>query len=577
MIRKFHLLFIALLLLGSAMAAPVDIERARKFAASYMGMETKSVSELKLIWSPKAEGDPTSSPAFYVFNRPGNGFVMVSGDDLIMPVLAYSDRHPFKVEDMPDNIRNWMKEIQNGVKKVREQGIRRSRTVAEAWTGNSRLSTKGVPAVELETAQWDQNAPYFNETPIVPGKGHTLTGCVATAMSIVARYHRWPEAGQGTTPAYSYMGSPSVPENTLGRKYDYDKMPLSAPYTMEQGKAIAALMYDMGTTVKMNYGIDGSGADCYEIPGALSTYMSYSKRALVYDRDGYSDSEWIALLKNDLDRSRPIMYSGYSGSMDGHEFVLHGYDSEDKFAVNWGWGGYCNGYFSINYLVTPDYAFTYYHTAVLGVEPDKDGSSVYQPLMCTYPYDKYSGLECSTTSFTPGEIFNCTVCIANMAPVTMKGVIYIAAYDRNDTMIEKVSVEIPIELEKGYLTYYSNIPCRITRTINVGDRLHVAYRSDDLDEVYWARKYDSTAVDTIILREGGYTPAEIASFSSLSVDRKNGTVTVSSADEITFRVESTSGNTEQTGKSMTFPYVSGTNYKISLSQGGDPYVFDLKF
>ena len=113
--------------------------------------------------------------------------------------------------------------------------------------------------------------------------------------------------------------------------------------------AVATLMYHCGVSVDMNYSPNGSGAGDAIVAEALKTYFNYSTETVYHNRSEYSNNNWIAMLKNDLNLNRPIWYCG-SGSGGGHAFVFDGYNNSNYFHVNWGWGGYCDEYYTINNL-----------------------------------------------------------------------------------------------------------------------------------------------------------------------------------------------------------------------------------
>lgn len=87
-------------------------------------------------------------------------------------------------------------------------------------------SGPGTPVKVLETALWDQSDPYNRLCPEVNG-ALSLTGCTATALAIVMRYHKWPVRGTGTLPGYTTVSYGAwVDEVKLGHAYDWDNMPL---------------------------------------------------------------------------------------------------------------------------------------------------------------------------------------------------------------------------------------------------------------------------------------------------------------------------------------------------------------
>ena len=70
------------------------------------------------------------------------------------------------------------------------------------------------------------------------------------------------------------------------------------------------------------------------------------------ERDNYSLEDWMNLLDAELQAKRPVMYSGNSSTV-GHQFVCDGSDGDGLYHINWGWGGYQDGYFDIS-LLNPD-------------------------------------------------------------------------------------------------------------------------------------------------------------------------------------------------------------------------------
>ena len=139
-------------------------------------------------------------------------------------------------------------------------------------------------------------------------------------------------------------------------------------------------MYSAGVAVEMVYGTTYSGAYLFQ-PGSMQTteqypavdvalrnnfYYKYTTNG-VFLRD-YTPSEWIALLKMELNAGRPLIYGGYASNGGGHAFILDGYDASDQFHVNWGWGGNYDGYFAIGNL-NPGVPLNNNNIAIIGIEP----------------------------------------------------------------------------------------------------------------------------------------------------------------------------------------------------------------
>jgi hypothetical protein len=97
------------------------------------------------------------------------------------------------------------------------------------------------------------------------------------------------------------------------------------------------------------------------------------------EKTGYTQTAWENLLKAELDADRPIEYAGYDNSGGGHAWVCDGYQGTNYFHMNWGWGGYGNGYFYLTNLNPPGYTFTWGHNVLTQIQPNP---SLY-PINCS--------------------------------------------------------------------------------------------------------------------------------------------------------------------------------------------------
>ncbi len=403
--REFTFIAILISLSITAMAKHVDLETAKSVAATFW---MKNVQKGNIQKSGIEFRDITEQTEFaniYILNTNG-GFVIVSADDVAKPILGYSQQGVFNPENIPANAKSWLRNYCYEIQYAIDNNIETSEENREAWNnlrngaGLTPRSTRTVS--QLLTTYWNQR-PYYNALcPYDEEEGElSVTGCVATAMAQLMKYWNWPLHGTGSHsytsedhPEYGTMSADF--ENTT---YDWDNMPnyLSEESSSTEINAVATLMYHCGVSVEMMYSAMGSGAYTISYDGqldycteyALKLFFRYKSdlhgeyRSFEYeDENGdtltyeaYTDSEWIAMLKEDLDSLRPIIYTGH-GNLGGHAFVFDGYDSNDLFHVNWGWGGYADGYFSVDALEPDpggigggDYLFYLDHTAVFGVEP----------------------------------------------------------------------------------------------------------------------------------------------------------------------------------------------------------------
>ncbi len=291
-----------------------------------------------------------------VLNFAEGGFLIIGTEDAFEPVLAYSPDGDFNLRNMAPGARFWLDNYAGILSQLRKSGASADESVAAKWNELQRPDSKGTRSIvvsPLLASKWNQSQ-YYNDlcpadedSPVGYG-GHVPCGCVALAMASIIHYFRYPETSQGGTHGYySNYGYLSV--NYSNQHYSYDAMPYSL---IKANNEVAKLIYHCGVAVDMSYYPDGSGAQSSDARDVLKNNYKYSSDIQAVNRSGwwgggYSNSEWIALLKEDLDNHYPILYSGYNDE-GGHAFVCDGYDSDNLFHFNFGWGGTNNGYFTVN-------------------------------------------------------------------------------------------------------------------------------------------------------------------------------------------------------------------------------------
>lgn len=187
--------------------------------------------------------------------------------------------------------------------------------------------------------------------PKYDGTNLSATGCVATAMAQVMMYWKYPnelktDINEYETSTHEF----TVAGELKGQKYDWDNMLptyTNNNYTQTQADAVAKLMLHCGKAVEMDYG-EESGA--IVTPGRLAKYFGYdSDLMLDLMRSCFTLAEWTAIIDKELQAKRPILYSGRTTN-GGHQFVCDGSDGNGLYHINWGWGGYQDGYFDITIL-----------------------------------------------------------------------------------------------------------------------------------------------------------------------------------------------------------------------------------
>lgn len=283
-----------------------------------------------------------------LFEFTNGGFIIISADDVIAPVLAYSTENSVDFKNMAPGVSYWIEVYKNEIlalKKIKSIG---TDEILSQWN-DLLLDSKATTSIVVQpliTAKWNQNKYYNQYSPRDNSSPNGYdnkvpVGCVALAMSMIMYYYRYPESGQGTHTNYSDYGSHYVNYNLV--TYDYNAM--SDELTTYNGE-VSKLIYHCATSVDMMYAADGSGAYTQDVPYAIKSYFKYSNNTSLLSRSSYTQATWLAKIKENLDSKKPLYYAG-SSSEGGHAFVCDGYDSDGLCHFNFGWGGSGNGFFSI--------------------------------------------------------------------------------------------------------------------------------------------------------------------------------------------------------------------------------------
>lgn len=357
--KNFLLLLSLMLLLSvSAIAGPRSYQQAKAIAqrqAAMLGIEMDAEVTASAKAAPRMSVSSAVSPSatcYYVFaNGEDKGFTIVSGDDRMPEVVGYSAQGTYDPDHLPANYVGFMKAYQETVEALLKGDAQVSGGLAEVRQWRAERAGSAAVAPLLGGIKWNQGAPYNNMCPLYDGTNRSVTGCVATAMAQVMMYYQYPKELKTTIKAYNTQTyGIQIPEISSGATYDWDNMLpdySKSDYSSAQADAVAKLMYHCGAAVKMNYG-PSSGANV--TPIILATYFGYDAD-LMQDltRTVFTLQQWMTLIDNELKAKRPILYSGQA-SDGGHEFVCDGSDGKGLYHINWGWGGYQDGYFDLTIL-----------------------------------------------------------------------------------------------------------------------------------------------------------------------------------------------------------------------------------
>ena len=371
------LLLVAICL--QAEAGPIDIHQARGLAAQFLKSHHPEAQLEDDTFAPtrKRMGGADAGaelPVYYVFNAVDDaGFVVVSADDRTSPILGYATFGRFDATAMPPNVQAWM------------DGYAQQIAAMDSYAESLQHEGEGrAPIAPLLTTQWNQTAPYNDMCPNQRGS-RTATGCVATAMAQVMKYHEWPAEATATIPAYTtYSAKINLPE-LVPTVFQWSDM----RDTYEQNDyatAVAELMRYCGQALQSDFDVHATGAYLADVPQALTAYFNYDVGVKFLYQSNYPVSEWEDIIYAELQAERPVLHAGTSMG-GGHAFVCDGYDGEGLFHFNWGWGGMYDGYFKLALLApgtgatgggTED-GFSYDQRIVTGIQPPAGMTSALQP------------------------------------------------------------------------------------------------------------------------------------------------------------------------------------------------------
>ena len=406
MLKKITL-FAALLfsLCYYSVANTVSVSTAKNVATSiYNSVSQSGVSAISLLYT---ESNEQGEALYYVFDvNNHSGFVIISAEDAVHPLLAYSTEGGFEKPTAQTSVAGFLNGMKQQISWAKANGAVAKPSVEEAWANAAKLSPANAAAklkgsvsalgtvtyssvAPLLQTTWNQS-PYYNDS--CPSKA--LTGCVATAMAQIMKYWNYPTKGTGSS-SYCDCKNGGYSENygTLSANYgattyNWNLMPKALAgnsAVADSIGAVAQLMYQAGVSVEMDYSPTESGANVITADDTICAQRSFVKY-FGYDpltirglkRGTYADSTWISIIMDDLTKGRVVQYVGDSGTQ-GHTWLLDGYNSvTNTFHMNWGWGGYANGYYNLNNLnAEPGYVvFNSGHEILVGIQPIRNAAPV---------------------------------------------------------------------------------------------------------------------------------------------------------------------------------------------------------
>ncbi len=484
---------------GKQISQNAALSAARKYS------RTGQVAPAKNLRS-----DKTNNAPYYAFNLE-QGYVIVSGDDEMTELVGYAENGFFDAENVPPQMQLWLNGYAEYVAAV-QSGKAKARKIL--------LSDSPSVVVEpLVTTKWNQDAPFNNFAPEYTDDNNNTqrcaTGCAATAMAQIMKFHNWPEQGVGHY-SYEHQSFGTISSNFSEHVYDWTNMIdryNNGEYSNVQADAVALLMKDCGVSLNMNYG-PVSGASIYSYTPAFKNYFRYSSRTV--NRSGCETAEFTKIITDELQEGRPIIYCG-TGEDGGHAFVVDGYDTNYFLHVNWGWGGYSDGYFDMNYMDPAGLgigggsgAFKWNQGIVLA-RPLKDGVEPYefiQQLCFVLFNDVQGGIFCEQ-EMPANKGDDVTILLrntANLSGESFFGSLNVGVFDNsgalvtmgNEERIENNNGEL-LEFQSGSL-YSVDLPMTLN-TAGIADGNYIVRAMSKANGDVW-RKFASTDCLNMTVADG---------------------------------------------------------------------------
>ena len=402
--KKAFVLLAAAALALTARTAPVTVSEARQAAQSWASRGAVLGARLGAGVERASALSLSSGERAYAVKMTGGGTVFVAADDDLGPVVAFTaatndfstvdERSPlWALLNRDAALRAFVRT--NAAAQATLRAAKAAAAASAKADSTSATPLTSAPSdlrvAPLVRSQWYQETAngklcQNRYTPVLKTGQHALCGCVATAMSQIMRYHRFPTASVAPVTRTCYVNiyaattvkDPNCVTNltTQGGVYDWDSMPLvpDAGATDAQCEAIGKLTSDAGISAYMSYGTD--------VFGSSSTFDHLAAKALT-EVFGYADADYYAtreisssstamqqgLLAN-FDAGLPVLM-GISGD-GGHAIVGDGYGYENGTLyvhLNMGWAGQGDYWYNLPDIAADDFHFTIFDDMVFNIIP----------------------------------------------------------------------------------------------------------------------------------------------------------------------------------------------------------------
>ncbi|MCF8331309.1 MAG: C10 family peptidase [Bacteroidales bacterium] len=359
------IIFIISLILGIAtlQAQHVNNTKAKEIAAGFLNNQQAVKTAVTISDLTADQYLVDGRTIAYIIQNSGDGFVIVSGDKRQKPVIGFSLKNNIDILNLPPAMQTWL----DGYSDISLINRPEHPEWQKISLGSLKTKDKSFPeAPVMLSSVWGQSWPYNAHCPEHPNgsNGHTLVGCVATAMAQLMYYWQYPATGVGSE---SYFWG--VDSTVHFDQANYDWALMDDYINSVNRDEIAEISFHAGVSVKMNFGPAASGSSIDKAASALKDHFQYLPTLKFLFRDDYSYEVWKSIMQNEMLAGRPVIYAGYDNNAGGHAFILDGFRDSAYFHINWGWNGGANGYFHLDNMASSGGNFDINQRAVVGIMP----------------------------------------------------------------------------------------------------------------------------------------------------------------------------------------------------------------
>lgn len=342
--------------------------------------DRKETASLFAVGSPKLAHTVllpgSADPAVYLFSDNGKGrLLFVGADSRSQALLGYTDLDvdQFEYRELPPQLKWWLSEYAAQIAAAPESLLPSYLTFDKERTSAYAPSERKAIEPLLKT-KWNQTAPFNSKCP-----GNAVVGCMGVALAQTVKYFEYPSKGTGTV----YATAPDGRQVSLDLNFEFDwgnmlDEYVNGAYTTAQSDAVANLCNAMAFAFSTYFGTSMSSASLSTWLPSVYSYLGYEQSAINASRIDFTEDVWADMVYTNLAEVGPVPYFG--GGVQGHHaFVCDGYSDEGLFHFNWGWGGYCDGYYSLSALNPAGYGtggfasgYNLQQSAIFGMRPPRE-------------------------------------------------------------------------------------------------------------------------------------------------------------------------------------------------------------